>query len=183
MVAAMSVEDRRGREWRDPVADRVLGASPELEPKAQASDLVDLSEPAHAEIIKALFQMESLGFDLRDSAIVLQAIRAGRRTHADAVHGDYLRLRIREQARERRTHPAVVYYMRVGNRVKIGFSTNLTERVSALAPEEVMATEPGDRSVEEARHRQFADLRVAREWFRLEEPLTSHVTALGWAAA
>lgn len=177
----MRIEERR---WRDPVADSALGTSEsESKSRTKTIDLVDLSEPARAEIIKALFQMESLDFDLHDPAIVQQAIGAGRRAHADSVHGDHLRSLARERIREQQVHPSVVYYMRVGNRVKIGFTTNLTARLAAIVPEEVMATELGGRLLEETRHRQFADLWVAREWFRLEEPLISHIADLGRAAA
>lgn len=100
-----------------------------------------------------------------------------------SLHGDHLRSLTRERIREQQVHPSVVYYMRVGNRAKIGFTTNLTARLAAIVPEEVMATELGGRLLEETRHRQFADLWVAREWFRLEEPLISHIAGLGRAAA
>ena len=46
-----------------------------------------------------------------------------------------------------------------------------------------MATEPGGRLLEDVRHRQFSDLWVTREWFRLEEPLVGHIARLSRAAA
>lgn len=69
----------------------------------------------------------------------------------------------------------VVYYMRIGNRVKIGTSTNLRRRLASLNPEELMAVERGGRTVEACRHRQFAGLRTNGEWFRLEGELAQHI--------
>jgi hypothetical protein len=89
------------------------------------------------------------------------------------------RLERLEQARiARRSRTSVVYYMRLGDRVKIGVTTNLTARLASVRPEELMATEPGDRSIEQARHRQFAHLRTSGEWFKLEAPLTDFIDAL-----
>jgi hypothetical protein len=79
---------------------------------------------------------------------------------------------------EKKAKPAVVYYMRLGNRVKIGWSSNLAVRVATIQPEEVMATEDGGQKLEARRHKEFADLRVSGEWFRLEEPLIAHIEAL-----
>jgi hypothetical protein len=76
----------------------------------------------------------------------------------------------------------MVYYMRIGNRVKIGWSTNVEKRRAAINPEEVMAVERGGYALEQQRHDEFASLRTHGEWFRLEEPLTSHIEALRAAA-
>lgn len=73
----------------------------------------------------------------------------------------------------------VVYYIRIGNRVKIGTSTNLRQRLADLNPEEVMALERGGRTVEMRRHRQFASLRTHGEWFRLEGELAQFIESLG----
>lgn len=73
---------------------------------------------------------------------------------------------------------SVVYYVRVGNRVKIGTTTNLRRRLAILAPEEVLATEPGNTAQERSRHVQFRALRTVGEWFRYEEPLVSHIEKL-----
>ena len=80
-------------------------------------------------------------------------------------------------------HPPIVYYMRLANLVKIGFTTNLTSRLATINPQEVMATEPGDREREQERHRQFDALRAHGEWFRLEAPLADHIDAVRREAA
>lgn len=72
----------------------------------------------------------------------------------------------------------VVYYVRFGDRVKIGYTTNLAARLTAIPHDEVLATEPGTMQDERARHRQFADLRITGEWFTYAEPLVSHIVAL-----
>lgn len=82
-----------------------------------------------------------------------------------------------------RRHPAIVYYMKLGSLVKIGFTTNLTARLEHIHPEEVMVTEPGGRERESERHQQFAALHAHGEWFRLEAPLTDHIEAVRREAA
>jgi hypothetical protein len=71
-----------------------------------------------------------------------------------------------------------VYYMRMGNRCKIGYTTNLRSRVATINPEELLGWEPGSRKLEQERHKQFADLRTHGEWFRYEGPLVEHVEQL-----
>ena len=61
----------------------------------------------------------------------------------------------------------VVYYIRFGDRIKIGTTGNLTGRLMTLPHDELLATEPGGIELEKQRHRQFAaDLVAGREWFR-----------------
>lgn len=83
-------------------------------------------------------------------------------------------------ARLRAHRPAsgLVYYIRFGDRVKIGYTTNLKSRLRVLPHDEVLATEQGSMSVERARHATFDALRVTGEWFRYEEPLVSHIESL-----
>ena len=70
----------------------------------------------------------------------------------------------------------VVYYLRYGDRVKIGTSGNPRRRVAAIWHEDLLAFERGDRRVEHRRHEQFADERFERtEWFRLSERLLAHI--------
>ena len=77
----------------------------------------------------------------------------------------------------------VVYYMRFGDRVKIGYSSNLARRLTAIPNDELLATEPGTRAVEAARHRQFRELRLTGEWFDHVEPLVGHIEGLRRAVA
>lgn len=76
----------------------------------------------------------------------------------------------------------LVYYVREGDgTIKIGYTTNLKERLYALRilPENVLATEPGPPQLERMRHKQFKDVRLGR-WERFNESpeLMSHIDML-----
>lgn len=73
---------------------------------------------------------------------------------------------------------SVVYYVRIGDHVKIGFTVNLHQRLSALrvGHDAVLATEPGGRMLESRRHTEFADERVGRrENFNPSRRLLAHI--------
>ena len=78
--------------------------------------------------------------------------------------------RARDEAHQKRRDEAyaeqsVVYYVRLGSgRIKIGYTTNLRARLIQLRLHEhdVLATEPGGRQVEAARHNQFRSERMGR---------------------
>jgi hypothetical protein len=73
----------------------------------------------------------------------------------------------------------VVYYVRFGERIKIGTTANPRQRLGALPVDELLAFERGDRLVEHRRHEQFAHLRRGTsEWFRLGDDLTDHIREL-----
>lgn len=72
----------------------------------------------------------------------------------------------------------VVYYFRVGNRIKIGRTGNLQGRIKDLAPEEVLGWETGDSETERMRHRQFASYRTNREWFEDCTAIREHIATL-----
>ncbi|MFP7761509.1 GIY-YIG nuclease family protein [Marisediminicola sp. LYQ85] len=73
----------------------------------------------------------------------------------------------------------VVYYVRFGDRIKIGTSGNPRVRFQALPYDEVLAFELGDRMLEQRRHAQFASWRIPRtEWFERSDELDAHVAAL-----
>lgn len=75
-------------------------------------------------------------------------------------------------------HAHLVYFIRNGNRIKIGTSTELKRRIRTLAlrAENVALLLPGDRRLERQLHNQFADLRIGNtEWFAYEAPLTDYI--------
>jgi hypothetical protein len=103
-----------------------------------------------------------------------------------AVPGD-VRAELLEQARRRADHGGVpktrkydpvVYYMRVGNRIKIGFTGDLIRRTQAVGPEEVLATEPGSFAIEKRRHNEFGEYHVINEWFAQGPRLLEHIVKL-----
>ena len=125
-------------------------------------------------------RLESFGLEITPAIVEAVAAEIKQRTGNDTIPPSKRNCgaELEAETQERDLATYVVYYMRVGNRVKIGYTRNLLARIEALCPEEVLATEPGGRRIEAQRHRQFAGLRTEREWFRYEEPLTSWVAGL-----
>jgi hypothetical protein len=72
----------------------------------------------------------------------------------------------------------VVYYIRYDRRVKIGTSRRPRQRLASIRHQELLAFERGDRSVEQQRHREFAEIREGGEWFTLTPELRAHVATL-----
>jgi hypothetical protein len=74
------------------------------------------------------------------------------------------------------TRVDVVYYIRSGDRVKIGTSANPRARLAQLSYEELLGFELGDRQLEQRRHAQFASHRFpGGEWFQLYDELSAHI--------
>jgi hypothetical protein len=73
----------------------------------------------------------------------------------------------------------VVYYLRQGDRVKIGTTANPRQRFGAIWHEQLLALERGDRSLEQRRHAQFAaDRFPGSEWFRMSRRLRAHIASV-----
>lgn len=82
-------------------------------------------------------------------------------------------------------HTPVVYFLRNGDRIKIGTTTDLRTRVRRLSlrMEDLALVIPGDRGVERKMHQTFRSLRVGNtEWFRSAEPLTAFIAERAAAA-
>ena len=75
-----------------------------------------------------------------------------------------------------------VYFVKSGDLIKIGFTTNLPDRVRALHLNgpgvELLCSYRGDRALEQALHREFADHRRHGEWFELPADWRSRVLAV-----
>lgn len=94
------------------------------------------------------------------------------------IHMKDYRLRRRTSFENAKKRGAlVVYYIRIGDYIKIGTTTNLKMRMEALQPDELLATEPGYTDVEQARHRQFEHLRIRprSERFQQAPELLEHI--------
>lgn len=157
-------EDRRGGRI-DPILDELLTDGWEDAPGALKALMV-------------IEDMRSWGVDVTPE-IARKCLLA--HMLQDSQHANYRAEQ--EQLILARRHPPIVYYMRLGSLVKIGFTTNLTKRLEVIHPEEVMVTVPGGRERENERHQQFATLHVHGEWFRLEAPLADHIEAVRREAA
>jgi hypothetical protein len=77
---------------------------------------------------------------------------------------------------------SVVYYVQLGDHIKIGYSARLRERLHALRaePDALLAVEPGGRRLEDKRHQQFAHLRIKSRWENFEpgDELLAHIADL-----
>ncbi|MFG2276683.1 GIY-YIG nuclease family protein [Streptomyces chartreusis] len=79
---------------------------------------------------------------------------------------------------EQNSHPAVVYFLTNGDRVKIGTSTNITARVTALALRKGNAALllQGGYDLEDALHKRFEVDRIGRtEWFVLSDRIRGYI--------
>lgn len=77
--------------------------------------------------------------------------------------------------RPNRNTVSSVYFIRLGSRVKIGFSTNVRSRLADLPHEQVLGVIPGTFADENRLHKQFAHLRTTGEWFRAEPELLEFI--------
>lgn len=78
-----------------------------------------------------------------------------------------------------RKHAPLVYFLRNGNRLKIGTTTELKRRIRTLAlrAENVVLLLDGGKLLERDLHKQFADLRIGNtEWFAYDGALITFVT-------
>jgi hypothetical protein len=71
-----------------------------------------------------------------------------------------------------------VYYVRCGHLVKIGTTSDLANRFTAIRPNEVLALEPGGLVLELERHREFAALRASGEYFHPGPALQREILSL-----
>ena len=110
----------------------------------------------------------------------------------DKVEADKHRLALRErrvtrqlgdmrraerEATSRRLSAGWIYYIHVGDVIKIGFSTDVKRRLRSYPPgTPLLAMHPGTKQLETELHRQFASSRAAaREWFLDTPEMREHI--------
>lgn len=76
-----------------------------------------------------------------------------------------------------------VYFVRNRERVKIGVTTDVSARLSALktsTPDDLrlLAVQEGDRATEQGLHRRFAEFRLSGEWFTLSRDILLYIADL-----
>lgn len=73
-----------------------------------------------------------------------------------------------------------VYYLQVGELIKIGYASDLIRRLQSYPPgTELLAVERGMIELEKRRHLKFAELRTAgREWYEPDVRLMDHITVI-----
>lgn len=83
-------------------------------------------------------------------------------------------------ARERRGGAGSIYYLQVGEHVKIGHSTDLPKRLATYPPTSVLlAVQPGTMRDEHDLHRRFAPWRAGdREWYQPTPEILDHIATV-----
>jgi hypothetical protein len=138
--------------------------------------LVDrLCTAAEAAVLLMKFEMTS-NRDRSRKNIVMWAQRGLITAHGE-VHGSptYRLGDIIDRASNSPDHQ--VYYVKVGNLIKIGTTDNVTRRMHGYPPDaQLLAVEPGGTAVETSRLRQFDHLLAHRkEWFHPGADLLDHI--------
>lgn len=85
-----------------------------------------------------------------------------------------------EQARREASPSWCVYYLRIGDVIKIGTTSNLAQRLANYPPmAELLARERGGPELEVQRHTQFAGLlRHGKEWFAADAKLLDFIASI-----
>lgn len=86
-----------------------------------------------------------------------------------------------EKAAKREADPwakeGTIYYASIGDEIKIGWTSSIYRRMRAYPPSaQLLAIEPGTKTIERARHQQFNEyLAHGREWFKSGKFLLEHI--------
>lgn len=85
--------------------------------------------------------------------------------------------RLAETRHERLTTAGHIYYIRVGDHIKVGYAKNLSSRLMAYPPTAtLLASHPGTRKDEQALHSMFTVHRVGgREWYNPTPEILAHI--------
>lgn len=134
-----------------------------------AADLVDTDDPAFETVARLLTDLRDAGASLTDET-VRAAVALGKHYH----HRAESPLPLPAQ-RMSDLEKALVYYIRMGNLIKIGTTRDLRYRMRELKPDEILAVEPGSFDLEYKRHQQFARFRSHGELFFPTRPLVDHI--------
>lgn len=88
----------------------------------------------------------------------------------------------KEPLKRIRKTDGLVYFIRFGGLVKIGWTSDLDQRMKEVPNEEILGTVPGTMDDEKRCHIAFAHLRVKGEWFRPEPELMEFIADVVLAA-
>lgn len=144
--------------------------------------MIDTSDPAFPATAAFLADMASAGVELDEAAVTI-AMKLGKQQ----LERDRTAIATAPEIRRAPVHPeadptgwpSIVYYIKRGEVIKIGTTTNAKRRFQNLVPDEILAWEPGGAAEETARHRQFTHLRCGEgEYFRPGLDLIKHCAAI-----
>lgn len=128
---------------------------------------IDPDRPAFPYVVSALFRAKHRDrLDLDDLKVRQAAINKGKRAYEQTVGA--------RQAAERDNW---IYYVRIGELIKIGTAQNLRTRVNGYPPNaELLAVENGSYQREQERLAEFAEyLHSRNEWFNPGPRLMAHI--------
>jgi len=77
-----------------------------------------------------------------------------------------------------RGRAGVVYFIQFGDRIKIGFTSDLKRRMQVLPHDKVLAVIAGTMQDERRCHEKFAHLRLTGEWFSAGPELLTFINKL-----
>lgn len=190
--------DRDGASMALDAADELMGEARALSPE-QATKFGVKGGKANAKRVREMFKdrmprKEALRIWTDSDLARLSNIKVLRKMPGWTQRAAYRHLGPRGLAKGRprgdgtiasRTRAGHVYLLQKGRRavVKIGFSGDHEERRQSLqtaTPDRLrlIATLPGNRSVEAALHKRFREYKVTGEWYRLEGELAEYVAGL-----
>lgn len=144
--------------WRK-IADQWMGERPEV--TVQCINCHNLSAVDSVELEYATCRF--CHKQISDPGMIREMVEASNAAQAERLAG--------------KDQQGVVYYLRFSDRVKIGFTTNLSIRAPQIPHDEVVAAEPGSFALERQRHEEFTAERLTErgEWFTLTPRLAFHM--------
>lgn len=78
---------------------------------------------------------------------------------------------------------SIIYYIRFRDTVKVGTSIDVAKRLTMHPWEELVAIEPGGRTLEQKRHNQLRAARLDGEWFELTDHVRDFIADINRANA
>ena len=136
----------------------------------EVSDLVVL--------MRSTWQITKRHGSLR-ARLVADLLECQNEDYVSDVHAALLGVFERESRRSRGVMDCV-YYLKVGDLIKIGYSSNLRRRLVAYPPDSVLlAACPGTRDDEQAVHRELGShLALNREWFHPSDDVLAKIASV-----
>lgn len=144
---------------------------------ARVLEMIDTTDEAFPRVVAILMEMSQAGVEIDESAVTIALKMGKNRPEVPVKPRPLPRINpgLPMWGKSGNAH-SVVYYIRRGTLIKIGTTANPRRRFESLMPDEILAFEPGDRSVEQKRHQQFRHLRHGNgEYFNDGPDLARHI--------
>lgn len=171
----------RSQRWQPPHPDptRIPPTKTNALPRAKRCVWPDCGQRRYQDLAicidHILTVLKAAGTPPRKDAPILLAAHddAWQRARAEQARADEAAARYRAT---RRDQPGWIYYILTDDKVKIGYSSDITKRLRAYPPgSEILAVHPGTLALEKQIHSDFDAHRVAgREWFRPHDEILNH---------